>query len=68
MDGKSEIHTLPVWGMYQPDGIAAFTAEEKTYFITANEGDARFYQSYSEIARCGELKLDDSFAAAQTAN
>jgi DNA-binding beta-propeller fold protein YncE len=30
-----------VKGMYQPDGIAAYTVDGQTYLITANEGDAR---------------------------
>lgn len=30
-----------VWGMYQPDAIAAYQAQGKTYLVSANEGDAR---------------------------
>ncbi|NBQ03029.1 MAG: hypothetical protein EBU27_07415, partial [Opitutae bacterium] len=33
----------PVFGMYQPDAIASFAVGGKTYYITANEGDAREY-------------------------
>ena len=33
----------PVLGMYQPDAIASFAVSGKTYYITANEGDAREY-------------------------
>ena len=29
--------------MYQPDAIASFAVSGKTYYITANEGDAREY-------------------------
>ena len=30
-----------LYGAYMPDGIAAFSAKGKTYYITANEGDSR---------------------------
>ncbi len=45
-------------GMYQPDAIASFTAKGKTYLITANEGDARDYDTYAEEARIKDLNLD----------
>lgn len=32
-----------VVGMYQPDTIAVFDNEDGTFFVTANEGDARSY-------------------------
>ncbi|MDO5031415.1 choice-of-anchor I family protein [Corynebacterium sp.] len=40
-DGKAELRTIPVKGLSMPDSIGAFTAGGKTYFATANEGDAR---------------------------
>lgn len=39
--GKINIQNWPVFGMYQPDAIASFTANGQTYYITANEGDSR---------------------------
>ena len=36
-----KITTVPVKGMYQPDAIASYVANGQTYFITANEGEAR---------------------------
>ena len=36
-----KIIIVPVKGMYQPDAIATYTAAGQTYFITANEGEAR---------------------------
>ncbi|MCB5362964.1 choice-of-anchor I family protein [Pusillimonas sp. CC-YST705] len=30
-----------VFGMYLPDAVAAYSAQGKTYLVTANEGDAR---------------------------
>ncbi len=36
-----KIAQVPVKGMYLPDAIASYTAAGQSYFITANEGDAR---------------------------
>lgn len=43
----------PVYGMYMPDAITSFAADGMTYFITANEGDAR-----TEDRRISSLTLD----------
>lgn len=40
-DGLVNIRTWPVFGMYQPDGIATYTVGGQVYLLTANEGDAR---------------------------
>lgn len=47
-----------LFGMYQPDAIAAFETFGKQYLITANEGDARDYDGFSEEKRVKELALD----------
>ncbi len=39
--GKINIQNWPVFGMYQPDSISSFQVAGKTYYLTANEGDAR---------------------------
>jgi hypothetical protein len=39
-DGAN-LKTWPVMGMYQPDSIAAYTVNGRTYVVTANEGDSR---------------------------
>ncbi|MGF1478498.1 MAG: choice-of-anchor I family protein [Cyanophyceae cyanobacterium] len=52
-DGGINIENYPVVGLYMPDGIAAYTAEGITYYVTGNEGDAR-----DEDASIGELELD----------
>jgi hypothetical protein len=44
--------------MYQPDEIAAYEVGGKTYLVTANEGDARDYDGFSEEERVGDLSLD----------
>ena len=58
-DGDINISTYPnLFGMYQPDAIAAFETFGKQYLITANEGDARDYDGFSEEKRVNKLVLD----------
>ncbi|WP_198006477.1 choice-of-anchor I family protein [Cyanobium sp. PCC 7001] len=38
-------------GLRMPDGISAFKVKGRTYYITANEGDAREYGAYEDVAR-----------------
>lgn len=57
-DGGIHILPWPVLGMYMPDSIAAYEADGETYLITANEGDARDYDGYSEEARVADLELN----------
>lgn len=59
-DDGIHIRTWPVKGMYQPDGIASFSHGGKTYLVTANEGDARDYDGFSEEVRVEDLTLDPS--------
>ncbi len=49
-----------VVGMYQPDAIAAYEAFGRTYFVTANEGDSRDYDVFSEEIRGADLP-DEGF-------
>ena len=37
----AKIDTFNVFGLYLPDGISSYNVGGQTYFITANEGDAR---------------------------
>lgn len=53
-DDGINIETWPTNGMYQPDAIASYTINNTTYFVTANEGDAREYDRFLE-----ELDLED---------
>lgn len=59
-DGGTKIVNYPVFGMYQPDGIAAFEHGGNNYLAIANEGDARDYSGFSEETRIGAstFKLD----------
>ncbi|MCB0597352.1 MAG: choice-of-anchor I family protein [Lewinellaceae bacterium] len=51
----------PIKGMYQPDAIDYFTVGGKGYLITANEGDARDYEGFTEEFRVKdeEIVLDE---------
>ncbi len=40
-DGKIDIRTEEVYGVYMPDGISVATIGGQDYLLTANEGDAR---------------------------
>jgi len=59
------ITNWPVFGMYQPDAIAAYRPENQTYLVTANEG---VYFKYSnadnddERKRVRDLNLADSLS------
>ncbi len=57
-DGEINIRNWPVLGMYQPDAIATFVVDAQTYIITANEGDVRDYDTFSEEVRVKNLTLD----------
>jgi DNA-binding beta-propeller fold protein YncE len=62
-DDAIRIVPQPIRGLYQPDGIAAHNFAGATYLFTANEGDARDYDCFSEEERVGDLDLDPSVAA-----
>lgn len=57
-DNAINIANWPLKGMYLPDAISAYEYRDKTYLVTANEGDAREYDTFVEEARVGSLKLD----------
>jgi len=58
-DDGINIRNWPVFGMYQPDTIASYVAPDgELYIVTANEGDARDYDGYSEEERVKDLTLD----------
>jgi hypothetical protein len=57
-DDAINIQTHPVFGMYQPDAIATYEVQGETYVVTANEGDARDYDGFSEEDRVKDLDLD----------
>ncbi len=53
-----QIKTWPVLGMYQPDAIASYSVGGQTYIVSANEGDAKDYDGFSEEDRVKDLDLD----------
>ena len=57
-DDGINIKPWPVYGMYQPDTIATYRVRGRTYIVSANEGDSRDYDGYSEEARVKDLDLD----------
>ena len=61
-DNAVNIANWPVFGMFQPDAIAAFKYRNETFLITANEGDARDYDAFTEEVRIGSssVVLDSS--------
>lgn len=52
------IQQWPIQSLYMPDAIATFDKNGKTYLVTANEGDAREWGSYTDVARISTLQLD----------
>lgn len=52
-DAGPNIANWPVLGMYQPDTVASYLFNGRTYYVTANEGDAREYTGFVEEVRIG---------------
>ncbi len=63
-DDRINIRNWPVFGMYQPDTIASYSFNGNTYIVTANEGDARDYDTWSEEIRVKNMTLSGDIAAA----
>jgi hypothetical protein len=59
-DSGIEIASWPVEGMYLPDAILALPIGQGggTVLVTANEGDTRDWDAFSEEARVKDLTLD----------
>lgn len=60
------LQNWPVWGLYEPDGLALYQSAGKHYLVSANEGDTRDYSTYSEEARVSTLTFDPSFPNSAT--
>ncbi|MGW9635467.1 choice-of-anchor I family protein [Nocardiopsis alba] len=56
-DGEIAIENWPVLGMYQPDGFDGYRWRGRTLLVTANEGDARDRDGYSEESRLKNLDV-----------
>jgi len=59
--GRINIQNWPVFGSYMPDAVASYaTADGSHYYVTANEGDSRDYDGFSEEERIGGVTLDET--------
>lgn len=54
----SQIRTVPLLGMLQPDNVAWFQAAGRDYLVLANEGDARDNDAFHEEIELGKMPLD----------
>lgn len=57
-DGVTAFNPWKVKGMYMPDAIASYEVNGTSYFITANEGDAREYGDYADVKRLAKMTFD----------
>lgn len=57
-DGGVNIRNWPINGILQPDSIGAYSPDGETYIVTANEGDGRDYDGFSEESEVSQLDLD----------
>ncbi len=57
-DGVINMRNYPVKGMYMPDAIDGHVIGGNFYIFTANEGDSRDYDGFSEEERVKDLILD----------
>ena len=67
MDGTINIANWPVFGMFQPDAIANYSANGATLFVTTNEGESRDMSGWSEVTTVGDVTLD-SYAFANASS
>jgi hypothetical protein len=44
-----------LYGMYQPDTLSSYTWNNSTFIVSANEGDARDYDGFSEEVRVKDI-------------
>lgn len=56
-DGEVVFRPWNVKGMFMPDAISNFEVNNTTYFVTANEGDAREYDTYEDVSRIGSSSV-----------
>lgn len=55
-DEVASFTKLPnVYGLYQPDSIAAYQWNGATFIVSANEGDSRDWDAYSEDIRVADI-------------
>ncbi len=59
-DDAINIMTWPIMGMYMPDSIATYSIGNKTYLVTANEGDAREWGDFEEEISYKDVLVDSA--------
>ncbi|ELS02889.1 hypothetical protein Xen7305DRAFT_00026070 [Xenococcus sp. PCC 7305] len=52
-DGSINLQNYPIFGLFQPDAVASYEVDGATFYVTANEGDAR-----DEDVRVADIILD----------
>lgn len=57
-DDGVNLQNWPVLSIYQPDGIAMFESNGKSYILTANEGDSQDWDGFSEEERVKDINKD----------
>ncbi len=65
-DEAVNINNHPVLGMYQPDAITSYNIGGQNYIFSANEGDSRDYDGFSEEERIKDFSLDAGQFASPT--
>jgi hypothetical protein len=58
-DGEINIAAWPIRGLYMPDAIASFEVDDRRYVVTANEGDARDYQGFTDEGRVKDIPIEE---------
>lgn len=56
-DGGVNIRNWDVLGIPMPDSVSTVRSKGRTFVLTANEGDARDYETFSEEARVADVTL-----------
>lgn len=59
-DDAVNIANWPTLGIYQPDGFDSYRWRGQTLLVTANEGDARGWDGYSEEIRLKDLVEEEA--------
>lgn len=56
-DGEIDLRTANVLGIPMPDSVSTVRSRGETFVLTANEGDARDYDTFSEEERVADVAL-----------
>lgn len=57
-DGATKLRRWPVRGLRLPDAVTSYQVKGRTYLVTADEGDTRDWEGYSEEIRVKDLGED----------